>query len=267
MRTICIINQKGGVGKTTTAVNVASGLSRQGKRVLLVDMDPQGNIADSLTSSRTMNVYDFLQDRCSSVDCITPLGKNLDLMHSTLELAEFNREEKSHQIVANAFKKIGGYDYIIFDCAPSVSLLNENVMFFATECMIPIRATHLSKAGLASMLEFIDTINQRHSHELAVRYIVPTHYDVRVRNQRELMKEFERSYPELLTTPIRINARLAEAPAKGKSIFAYAKASRGAQDYASLVAHIVGHEEEPAEAAEPISSRIQKLMADVKAED
>jgi chromosome partitioning protein len=272
MRKLCVINQKGGVGKTTTAVNMASGLSREGKRVLLVDMDPQGNIADSLVTNRSHSVYDFIKGSCSHVDCITTLGKNLDLIHSDFSLASFHKEHAKNdgntEIVMKAFASVSGYDYIIFDCAPSSGLLNENVMRYAQECMIPIRATHLSKSGLTSMMKFVETINTIHNHTLAVKYIVPTHYDVRINSQQQVLKSLSELYPELLTHPIRTNAKLAEAPAVGKSIFSYDKSSRGAKDYMELVQHIVRHEQAlEEEAAEPISSRIQRLMADVEMED
>jgi chromosome partitioning protein len=271
MRKLCVINQKGGVGKTTTAINLASGLSREGKRVLLVDMDPQGNIADSLVTNRSHSVYDFIRGNCSHVDCITSLGKNLDLIHSDFSLASFHKEhaksEANTEIVKQAFASVSGYDYIIFDCAPSSGLLNENVMRYAQECMIPIRATHLSKSGLSSMMKFVETINTIYDHTLEVKYIVPTHFDVRIKSQQQVLKSLSELYPNLLTSPIRTNAKLAEAPAVGKSIFAYDKSSRGANDYRVLVKRVASHEQVLEEEAEPISSRIQRLMADVEIED
>lgn len=273
MRTICIINQKGGVGKTTTAVNIASGLSRKDKKVLLVDMDPQGNIADSLTSNKDYSVLDFLMGKCSFNDCTTRLGKNLDLIHSTESLTKFSALVSSQQdntlLVTHKFRTITQYDYIIFDCSPSLGLLNQNVMRFCKECLIPVRAEYLSKTGLGYMVQAVDEINKQFSHSLAVRYIVPTQFDKRVKSQVELLQSFEREFPELLTNPIRINSKLAQAPAAGKSIFSFDPTSRGAKDYGLLVEKIVQDEPQARTfvSQEPISARIQRLMADVEIED
>lgn len=265
MRILCVMNQKGGVGKTTTAVNLASGLSRNEKRVLLVDMDPQGNIADSLVRSKQQSIYEFLQEKCLLDECVTTLGTNLDFIHSTFSLSEFDRTFDDINVVSKAFEQVTGYDYIIFDCAPSPSILNENIMCYAQECMIPIRATHLSASGLCTMLQFIQRVNKTHNSHLQVKYIVPTHYDVRVRSQQQQLQEFSKRYQELICDPIRTNSKLAEAPAKGQSIFSYAKASRGAEDYNRLVKKVMEGEQE--QIAEPVSARVQRIMADVRAED
>ena len=227
MRKICIINQKGGVGKTTTAVNIAAGLARNSKRVLLVDVDPQGNIAHSLMSTRRFSVYEFLTNKCSHVDCITQLGANLDLMHSNESLTKLNvelaKKKNPTQILTTKFSELIGYDYILFDCAPSLGLLNQNVMLFADEAIVPVSTTYLSLTGLTYMNEAINEMNRHFDHQLELAYIVPTLHDARNKTNKNMLKKLQEDYKELVTNPIRINSKLAEAPASGKSIFGYDK--------------------------------------------
>lgn len=271
MRKICIINQKGGVGKTTTAVNVAAGLSRAGRKVLLVDVDPQGNIAHSLATQKEHSLYHFLTNQCSHVDCVTELGTNLDLIHSDETLTKietaFATSEKPAYLLSRRFNDVSGYDYLIFDCAPSLGLLNQNVMLFSKEAIIPVMTHYLPMTGLANICEAIEDINGHYGHDLKVAHIVPTLHDSRNKTNKEMLIKLQTDYPEVATNPIRINSKLAEAPAKGKSIFAYDKRSRGAKDYGKLVDAIIAGEEVKSEPAEPISLRVQRMMAHVELED
>lgn len=271
MRKICVINQKGGVGKTTTAVNIAAGIARKGRRVLLVDVDPQGNVAHSLTASRSFSVYEFLTSKCSHVDCITHLGTNLDLMHSTESLTKLDTElakkENATRILSQKFNELIGYDYIIFDCAPSLGLLNQNVMLFANEAIVPVSTNYLSLTGLTYMLEAVTEINQHFDHELQISYIIPTMHDVRNRTNRNMLAKLQEDHLSIVTNPVRINSKLAEAPASGKSIFGYDKNSRGAKDYGDIVEKIISGERQEKTISAPISARVQKMMADIEIED
>lgn len=271
MRKICVINQKGGVGKTTTAVNIAAGLSRQGRTVLLVDVDPQGNVAHSLATQKSMSLYHFLTGQCSHVDCITNLGTNLDLIHSDETLTKieslFATSRKPAHIFADKFDEVSGYDYIIFDCAPSLGLLNQNVMLFSKEAIIPVMTHYLPMTGLAGIAEAIGDINKHYEHDLQITYIVPTLHDGRNKTNNNMLAKLQKDYPEVITNPIRINSKLAEAPASGKSIFAYDQRSRGAKDYGKLVERIMISEKAKAKPLEPISMRVQRMMAHVEIED
>ncbi len=271
MRKICIINQKGGVGKTTTAVNIAAGLSRQGRKVLLVDVDPQGNIADSLAAQKSRSLYHFLTNQCSHVDCTTNLGKNLDLIHSDETLTKietaFATTKRPAYLFSRQFDSVSGYDYIIFDCAPSLGLLNQNVMLFAKEAIIPVMTHYLPMNGLANIAEAIEDINGHYGHDLQITHIVPTLHDGRNKINKEMLAKLQNDYPEVATNPIRINSKLAEAPSKGKSIFAYDQRSRGAKDYGKLVLNLISGEQPRAKPLEPISMRVQRMMAHVEIED
>lgn len=271
MRKICIINQKGGVGKTTTAVNIAAGLARKGKTVLLVDVDPQGNIAHSLTSNRQFSAYDFFTNKCSHVDCVTNLGANLDLIHSTESLTKLNVElatkDDAVQLITNKFKDLRSYEYILFDCAPSLGLLNQSVMLFATEAIIPVSTTYLSLTGLTYMLEAISHINEHFDHNLQISHIIPTLHDVRNKTNRNMLAKLQEDHSTIVTNPVRVNSKLAEAPASGKSIFSYDNSSRGAKDYGAIVDQIIASEVEQKTISTPISARVQKMMADIEIED
>lgn len=266
-----MINQKGGVGKTTTAINLAAGLSRSGRKVLLIDFDPQGNIADSLPAQADYSLYDFLVGNCDYQQCILTLGKNLDLIKSTESLTKIGVYLANHPNPTIAFKKkfleIEGYDYVIMDCAPSLGLLNQNVMIFSDEAMIPVSTTYLSLTGLAVMSEAIKEINRHYNHNLDISLIIPTMHDARNKSNKKMLARLHKEYAGLISNPIRINAKLAEAPEYKKSIFAYDKKSRGAQDYSQLTETVLTKEKRIQTESVPISMRVQKIMADVQAED
>ncbi len=273
MRKISIINQKGGVAKTTSAVSIAAGLARQDKRVLLVDLDPQGSVAHSLTASRRLNLYDFLTEKCTHVDCITSLGENLDLIHSDEALTKMDvyltKKSNPSQVIKKRFADVQEYDYIIFDCAPSIGLLNQNALLFSDEAIIPVATTYLSLTGLTYMIEAIKELNNHFNHNLKISHIIPTLHDKRNKTNRNMLAKLEEDYSSLVTNPVRINSKLAEAPASGKSIFSYAPKSRGAEDYGKIVDIIIAEEQhtQVKRATQPISMRVQQLMADIEIED
>ncbi|MFW5865810.1 MAG: ParA family protein [Nanoarchaeota archaeon] len=272
MRSICVINRKGGVGKTTTAISVAAGLAMEGKKVLLIDLDPQGNIGESLHKYPEKTMYDVLKGNSTIREAIYSLGKNLDVIQSNETLTKIEthlagRHDPSGLLIEK-FKEVDAYDYLIFDCAPSLNILNQNAMLLCNEAIIPASTQHLSLSALSSMIQAIEEINSHYNHTLDVKYIVPTLHDKRIKTNKDMHQVMKDHYGDKVTNPIRVNSKLTEAPLKGKSIFTYDPASRGARDYKRLVDRIIADEidRRKMQSDEPISLRVQRIMSDANAE-
>jgi chromosome partitioning protein len=239
MRTICIINQKGGVGKTTTAINLAAGLSREDKKVLLVDLDPQGNIDTSLKIKAEGDIYDAIIGNQVITQCISNLAENLDVITSKDSLQEaeiFIAEQGDPSVfIKNLFKGVNGYDFLIVDCPPSMGLLSQNALHFCDEAFIPVSTDYLGFNGLKNMIGYIQKTNQRKGNEIKISKIIPTLYDKRNKICKDTLAKIQTEFPQLCSYPIHMNSKLKEAPKYGKSIFGYARSSRGAKDYSKLV--------------------------------
>ena len=249
MRKICIINQKGGVGKTTTAINLASGLSREQRKILLVDLDPQGNVSTSLHNEIKKDVFDLLFNNAKPAECITRLGNNLDIIPSkeTLTKAEtlLQKMPNKQHLLSQKLKEIeSDYDYIIIDCPPSLNVLNQNAILFSNEAFIPVMTDYLSFDALNKMIEAIEEINSFYDHSCSVTKIIPTMFDKRNKLAKEILNTINSDHYGLVADPIRVCSKVREAPQKGKSIFRHAPKSRGALDYTTLVRHVIYDEQE-----------------------
>ncbi len=244
MRRIVVINQKGGVGKTTTVVNLASGLAKLGKKVLLIDLDPQGNVTHSLHKQSDKDIYDILVEGADPKDCIVPVAENLDLISSkeTLTKAEMILvgEASRETVLRRKLAPLSGYDFVFLDCPPSLGLLNQNAILYADEIFIPASTDFLALSGLRNMTKAIAKINEVFHHQAKVSKIIPTMYDQRNKVCVEALEEMKKEFSGLLTPEIRVNTKLKEAPKSGTSIFDYAASSHGAEDYNSLVGSILG---------------------------
>jgi chromosome partitioning protein len=246
MRRICVINQKGGVAKTTTTVSIAAGLSRKGKKVLILDLDPQGSIGISLRSQGIKDMYDFLINGSDFRECVTHLGENLDIITSkeTLTKAEFilvGEPDREH-VLSKKVREISGYDYIIFDCSPSLSLLNQNAILAADEAIIPTSTDIMGYKALKKIILAIDSLNHTFEHNCRVSKIVPTMYDQRLNVCKTTLSKIGNDYYELVSNPINVCSKLKEAPEKGQSIFKYAPTCQATKDYTKLVNAIIQDE-------------------------
>jgi len=239
MRKISIINQKGGVGKTTTTVNLATGLAKAGKKVLIIDLDPQGNISTCLNLSFSKDLFDLLITNASLDECIYKADENLYVLPSkeTLTKAEMILvgEQNREKVLSRKLQEISGYDFVLLDCQPSLGLLNQNAMLYCDEVFIPVATDVLAVAGLRNMKEAVEKLNNIFNHTLRITKVIPTLYDGRSNVCKQALTIIREEFGKVTADPIKMNTKLKEAPKFGKSIFDYAKKSTGAKDYQLLV--------------------------------
>ena len=240
------MNHKGGVGKTTTAINLAAGLSRQGKKVILIDLDPQGNIDLSLKVDSQNNIYDAMSGKVSINDCIVNIATNFDLISSTETLIKAEHylytSEGNRMLLKRMLEEISGYDYMLIDCPPSLGILNQNVLAFCSEVFVPTSTDFLGFNALKKMRLVVEKIEETYNNPIRITKVVPTLFDKRTKASKQTLAEIKNDFGALVSEPIRSNSKIREAPKQGKSIFSYAKSSAGAKDYGLLVDSVLGME-------------------------
>lgn len=247
---VALINQKGGVGKTTSVINIGAGLARLGKRVMLVDLDPQAHLTYSLgirAHELEKSIYELLKgearlrDVLIERDGLAVVPANLDLSGAEVELAgEAGREF----LLREALGETGGYDYVLLDCPPSLGLLSLNALTAAQEVYIPLQAEFLAMQGMSKLMETIEKVRHRLNKELQMTGIFATLFDGRKVLNKEVVDKIRDHFgSKVFSTTIRDNVALAEAPSFGQTIFEYKLNSYGAEDYSNLCREIIerGH--------------------------
>jgi chromosome partitioning protein len=240
---IAVFNHKGGTGKTTTAINVAAGLAEMGSRVLLVDADGQGNVGASLGISGDRSLYHVLVQGEAVDDAAVPVRQNLDVLTSNESLAAAElylvERPKRDRVLRDRLRgSLGNYDAVIVDCAPALSLMNQNAMVFADRVLIPVSCDYLSLVGVRQVMRTLRHVRDLLRHPVELLGVVPTFFDVRTRVCREALETMQEHFGDRCFPPIRVNTRLREAPSAKQTIFEYAPASHGALDYTALVQRI-----------------------------
>jgi len=252
-RILAISNQKGGVGKTTTAINLAAALARAGRKVLLVDLDPQGNASSGLGYPRsevTMGIYDALLEfrdidsvrMPTGLDNLEVVPANRELVGAEVELIEEEgRERRLRKVLSTVRDR---YEWIIIDCPPSLGLLTVNALVAADGVLVPLQAEYYAMEGLSELLRTIAAIRKKLNPDLERMGVVVTMVDARNNLAKEVEKQARAALgDEVFTTTIPRNVRLSEAPSFGKAIVEYDPRSTGAQAYIALAAELLGREQ------------------------
>ena len=252
MRTIAVVNQKGGCGKTTVSINLASAIAEEGYKTLLVDMDPQSHCAVGLAVPEEQieqSIYDVLISKSRNeplklTEILWQISNNFELAPASIDLAAFeqqmtnveNRQNCLQEILADVKEE---FDYIVVDCPPAVGLLTFNALKAATDAVVPVETGYFSLHGLSKQLETINIICQQRNQQINVK-VLASMYDVRTKMAREILSELRSHFGDkMFKTTVNFNTKLKEAASFGQPIGEYEPASKGWGDFRALAREII----------------------------
>ena len=276
MRLISVTNQKGGCGKTTTAINLAASLATNNRKVLLIDLDPQAHATLGLNIKSDRSIYNVLSKltnkKANLKDIIQEVDSNFDIAPSSMVLStieqelagEIGRESRLKDII-DGFKS--DYDYILIDCPPNLGILTINAIRASDEVIIPVEASRFSLEGLDQLTSIINLVQDRLNHKVATKVLV-TNFDSRLRHSFKMLDKIKSDFKNsLFSTIIHVNVKLKEAQNEGTHIFIHDKYCRGAKDYFSLSREIITLEKAPAAAATTPTAKLEKKMMEILKEE
>ena len=252
-RIIAIANQKGGVGKSTTSINLSAALTEYGKKVLVIDCDPQGNTTSGLGVDKNEvenTVYELMLDECSIRECIHDtvvdslkiIPSNVNLAGAEIELLGINDKEYILRTAVDYIRD--DYDFIIIDCPPSLNMLTVNAMTTANTILVPIQCEYYALEGLSQLIHTINLVQERLNPDLKIEGVVFTMYDVRTNLSNQVVETVKENLDaKIYSTMIPRNIRLAEAPSYGIPINMYDTKSAGAESYRNLAKEIIERED------------------------
>ena len=247
---IAVANQKGGVGKTTTSVNLSAAFAEMGKKVLLIDCDPQGNATSGLGIEKDgleLSIYDALINDTPMEEIIIQTQFGLDVVPSVMDLAGaevelVNLEDKQYRLKKTVELVKEKYDYILIDCPPSLGHVTLNALTAADSVLLPLQCEFYALEGLSQLLSTVQLVQEQLNEKLRIEGLVLTMYDSRTNLAEQVVEEVKTHFPDMVyATKIPRNVRLSEAPSFGEPIFAYASSSKGAQAYMSLAEEVVAN--------------------------
>ena len=252
MRTIAITAQKGGSGKTTNAINIGTGLSYLGKKVLLIDMDPQASLTDGLgkmPEECEKSVAEVLLRKCTIKEAMIRINRNLDLVPANdeltgLEITLADQKDRNTRLKKALEHVRSNYDYIIIDCAQGLGLFTVNALIAASEVFIPTQLEYFSTRTIGRTFKTVGLVKNNYNPDLKVTGIIPCMYMSANKSARETLEEIREAYKDLVfATVIRRGVAISDAAAYGKDIYSYSNRSNGALDYTDLCNEIINQEE------------------------
>lgn len=252
MQKLAIGMAKGGVGKTTTAINLAHGLALNGKTVLLVDCDTQGHCAKFMGVTAKHGLYEFITghdrhgDPVQKMECLSSARHNIFLLSGGMMLVELTNWLHSHSegkeriLNQRLNPKEGMVDFVIFDCAPGWDILSVNILSTVNDILCPVGLEAANIEGVKDYVKYVDSAKQVNP-DLNIKYILPTMFDTRTRQSHEILTQLKKRFGQIVLDPINKNVKVSESVGHKKTIFEYSNTSKGAQDYQNLVKRILSN--------------------------
>ncbi len=276
MRTIAVVNQKGGCGKTTVSINLASALAEKGKRTLLVDMDPQSHCAVGLAVPEEQieqSIYDVLisnsrNEPIKLTEILWQIGDGLELAPSSIDLSAFEQQmtgipERESSLKSVLEKMKGEFDYAIIDCPPAVSLLTFNALMAATDVIVPVETGYFALHGLSKQLETLNILCERRNQQVNVK-VLASMYDIRTKMAREILAELRSHFAEkMFKTLVNFNTKIKEAASFGQPITEYDPSSKGQADFRALAEEVISDKARPPQppAVESLSEQLKAISS------